>query len=110
MTTLLYAAEIRTNQTREDESYRDWLHNSCTYIALPTRADALALARRVLDEDMAGRDPDDGPLPTITKWETAPDGTPYSDEGVWFETSDGEEGRVVIHTIQIGEHANADQA
>lgn len=101
--TKLYAPEFRSAEIRECESFRDYLHGDTTFVAYLSQEAALAAAHDQLESDVEGRDPDEGKV-TIDKWERCPEGeaTPYSDGGVWYELSDGEEGRVVIHTILLG--------
>ncbi len=94
-----YAPEFRSESIRECESLRDYLHGNQHFQAYATPEEAVTAARSQLEDDANGRDQDEGPV-TIEKWSRQDDyGHVFQDGGVWYELSDSEEGRVVIHQI-----------
>lgn len=103
--TEFYTPEFRSAVLQADETFRDYLHDNKTFVAYPSREAAVAAARSQLEEDVAERDCEDLPANekwVITKWSLVDSNNrPYDDGGVWYEVSDGEEGRVVIHTILL---------
>lgn len=91
--------EFRTTEEFENRTLRGWLHDSRTFMSYATRAAALADARAHLEADCAvGDEPT-----TIIKWGQPwdNDAVRYPDDGVWYELSDGEAGRVLIHEVLL---------
>lgn len=100
--TTLFIVQIRTQNERENESSRDWMHDARSFQGYPTLDAAIAAGRTAIQEEIDGLDPEDCPdgFPTITEWNTLD----YKD-GAWFEIThkDGTEydsGRVLVHTVE----------
>ena len=89
----LYTWEIRTEVDFECLSFRDWLHDARSFETFPTQQAALDAAKAAIEAE----EDDDGGKVSIIEWNTKD----YVDGGAWFASSDGEEGRVLVHTINV---------
>lgn len=100
--TTFFIYQFRTQNERETETGREWMHDTRAFQAFTSVAAAISAAREALQEDLDGLDPEDYPQkPVIETWNTAD----YND-GAWFEAThpDGTEydsGRVLVHTVEI---------